>query len=70
MAKSLAKYLHMIYNDGMVSNFAGGEKIGMTDAQFKAHIRSLKNRLEKAMKNGDWEAVKELIDELQQALED
>ena len=44
--------------------------MGMTDAQFKAHIRSLKNRLEKAMKNGDWETVKELLDELQQALED
>jgi len=44
--------------------------MGMTDAQFKAHIRSLKNRLEKAVKNDDWESVKELLEELQQALED
>lgn len=42
----------------------------MTDAQFKAYIRSLKNRLEKAREKGDWEIVIELLDELQQALED
>ena len=44
--------------------------MGMTDKQFNAHLRSLKSRLEKAIKLQDWELVQELLDEIQANLED
>lgn len=44
--------------------------MGMTDKQFNAHLRSLKNRLEKAIKLQDWELVKELVAEIQANMED
>ena len=42
----------------------------MSDLQFKAHLRSLIERLEQAKKTQDWEMVEKLQDELRKALED
>ena len=44
--------------------------MGMTDKQFNAYVRKLKMQLEKAIKEQDWELVKELTVELQKDLED
>ena len=44
--------------------------MGMTDKQFNAHLRGLKNRLEKAVQLKDWEFVRELIEEIQANMED
>ena len=44
--------------------------MGMTDAQFKAHLRSLISRLHNAEKTQNWELIEELKEELQKALED
>ena len=44
--------------------------MGMSDLQFKAHLRSLIARLDKAKEAQDWKLVEELQDELRKALED
>ena len=44
--------------------------MGMTDLQFKAHLRSLIARLKHAKKTQDWQMIEDLQDELRKALED
>ena len=44
--------------------------MGMTDMQFKAHLRSLITRLEEAAEAQDWKLVIKLKEELRKALED
>ena len=44
--------------------------MGMSDMQFKAHLRSLIARLEQAKKAQDWKLVEELQEEFRKALED
>ena len=44
--------------------------MGMTDMQFKTHLRSLIARLESAKQAKDWALVEALQAELRQALED
>jgi len=44
--------------------------MGMTDAQFKAYVRSLLSRLVKAKERQDWADITELAEELKKALED
>ena len=44
--------------------------MGMTDKQFNAYVRKLKMHLERAIKEEEWELVKELTAELQKDLED
>jgi len=44
--------------------------MGMSDLQFKAHLRSLISRLDEAKKTQDWKKIEELQDELRKALED
>jgi|GEM_PF-3063021 len=44
--------------------------MGMTDKQFNAYVRKLKVQLDRAIKEQNWELVKELTAELQKDLED
>ena len=44
--------------------------MGMTDKQFNAYLRGLKNRLEKAIEVKDWKLVEELLAEIRQSMED
>jgi len=44
--------------------------MGMTDKQFNAYLRGLRNRLEKAIASKDWSLVEELLEEIRQSMED
>jgi len=44
--------------------------MGMSDLQFKTHLRSLISRLESAKQAQDWSLIEALQAELRQALED
>ena len=44
--------------------------MGMTDKQFNAYLRGLRNRLEKAVETKDWSLVEELLEEIKQSMED
>jgi len=47
-----------------------GDSMGMTDKQFNAYLRGLKNRLEKAIESKEWQLVEELLEEIRQSMED
>ena len=44
--------------------------LGITDKQFNAYLRGLKNKLEKAIELKDWKLAEELLDEIRQSMED
>jgi len=44
--------------------------MGMTDKQFNAYLRGLKNRLEQAIEFREWQLVEELLEEIRQSIED
>lgn len=44
--------------------------MGMTDKQFNAYLRGLKNKLEKAIELKDWKLAEELLAEIRQSMED
>jgi len=44
--------------------------MGMTDKQFTAYLRGLRNRLEKAIESREWTIVEELLEEIRQSMED